>query len=226
MAEIESVFSAILSKWYRLEVMVFFREDLQLEAVVYNKSSGVVTQRLVDLAEIRGVNTLKKHLATNLAKAALLKQTNRYKFYEKELRWGEIIACNCDQNYHIETNVVPGEKVIAICPLNRIGVHERHSEQFSVGRKRAFHLRRVDPVFLNGTPRLKVMVDRVSKTLIETLLKEQLGSNAERITIRCTKRYVGHKSFVLTSRRLPQTAIKAVTQELNEQIQVRFVKNI
>lgn len=225
MAEIESVISAILSKWYRLEVMVFFRKDLQLEAVAYDKSGGVLTQRIVDLAEIRGVNTIKKHLAKNLAKAALLKQTNHYKFYEKELRWGEIMACDCNQNFHIETEVIPGEKVIAICPMNRIGLHERHDENFFVGTRRAFHLRRVDSVFLNGIPRLKVMVDRVSKTLVETLLQEQLGFSAEKMTICCTKRYVGHKSFVLASRRIPKSAIKAVTKELNERMQVRFIRN-
>lgn len=36
MAEIENVFSSVLSRWYQIEVMVFFRSDLQLEAVAYN----------------------------------------------------------------------------------------------------------------------------------------------------------------------------------------------
>ena len=62
MAEIENVFSTVLSRWYRLEVMVFFRNDLQLEAVAYNKVNGVTMQRLIDLTEIRGPNTLRKHL--------------------------------------------------------------------------------------------------------------------------------------------------------------------
>ncbi len=226
MTEIESVFSSVLSRWYRLEVLVFFREDLQLEAVAYNKTNGVIMQRLVDLTEIRGPNTLKRHLEIHLAKAAVLKLTKLYKSHEKELRWGEINHCDSGKNLLIELEVIPGEKITATCPLNRIGVHERNSNNFSTGMKRAFHLRRVEPVFLNGTPRLKVVVDRVSKTLVETLLNEHLGFSAERITIRCTKRYVGHKSFVLTSRRIPKSAIHAVTQELNEQMQVRFSKNL
>ena len=225
MVEIEGVFSSILSRWYRLEVMVFFREDLQLEAVAYNKIGGVIKQRIVDISVIRGLNTLKKHLEKKLAKAALLKQTKQYKYYEKELRWGEITLIDGAKNYHVEIEVIPGEAVTAICPLNRIGLHERNSDTFSIGMKRAFHVRRVDPVFLNGTPRLKVMVDRVSKTLVETLLKEQIGSIAERVTICCTKRYVGHKSFVITSRRLPKSAILTVTRELNERMQVRFVRD-
>ena len=52
MAEIEDVFAAQLSQWYRLPVMAFFRDDLRLEAVIYNNKGGVVMQRLVDLSEI------------------------------------------------------------------------------------------------------------------------------------------------------------------------------
>ena len=226
MAEIESVFSSMLSQWYRLEVMVFFREDLQLEAVAYNKVGGVILQRMVDLAEMRGQNTIRRELKKNMAKAAVIKQTRLYKSYEKELRWGEIISWDSGHNLYVETEVIPGKKVTAICPLNRVGQHERNSEHFVTGMKRAFHLRRVNPVLLNGTPRLKVVVDRVSKTLVETLLKEQIGFSAEKMTIRCTKRYVGQKSFVVTSRRIPKSAIVAVTRELNEQMQVRFDRNL
>lgn len=227
MAEIESVFSSILSKWYHLEVMVFFRKDLQLEAVAYDKTGGVIIQRMIDLQELRGSSSLRRHLGISLAKAAVLKLTQLYKPHEKELHWGEIIGCDSEMNLHVETEIIPGKKVIATCPLNRIGVHERKSQHFSIGQKRAFHLRRVEPVLLNDTPRLKIVVDRVSKNLVETLLKDQIGRDTEKkITIRCVKRYVGHKSFVLATRRLPKSAIIAVTHELKERVQVRFVKNL
>jgi hypothetical protein len=49
MAEIENVFSSVLSRWYRIQVMAFFRNDLQLEAVAYNKINSVTMQRLVNL---------------------------------------------------------------------------------------------------------------------------------------------------------------------------------
>jgi hypothetical protein len=224
MAEIEAVFALRLSQWYHLPVLVFFRDNLRLEAVVYNQSGGVVMQRLVDLSEIKGRGTLKRQLETNLAKAAVLKQTARYKPFEKELLWGEITACDAEQNLYIETEIIPGERVTAICPVNRIGMHERHSGNFAIGRRRAFHLRRVEPVFLNGTPRLKVVVDRVSKTLVETLFRSQLGPDAEKINIRCSKRYVGQKSIIFTTRRLPKSAIIAVDRELQERVQVKIVK--
>ncbi len=226
MAEIEKVFSDILSGWYGFEVIVAFHHELQLEVVSYNKIDGVILQRGIDLTKIRGWNSIKKHLKMSLLKASILKQTRQYKYYERELRWGVITAIDCNRNYHIETEVIPGETITAVCPLNRIGVHERCSNNFSIGMKRAFHVRRIDPVFLNGTPRLKVMVDRVSKTLVETLLKDQLGYYAEKMTLRCTKRYVGQKSFVVASRPIPKSAIIAVKQELNERMQVRFDSNL
>lgn len=226
MTEVERTFSSMLSEWYGLEVMVHFRDDLQLEAVAYNRTGGVIKQQLIDISKMRGLNTLKKHLEKDLGKVALFKQINRYKYHEKELRWGEVTARDSEGNFHVETEIIPGEKILAMCPLNRIGLHERDTRSFAIGMKRAFHLRRIDPILLNGTPRLKIVVDRVSKTLVETLLTEHLGTSTDNISIRCTKRYVGNKSFVLTSRKLPKSAIIAVTRELGEKMEVRFLRNI
>jgi hypothetical protein len=225
-AETEKILSVILSQWYRFEVMVIFRNDLKLEAVAYNKVGGVILQRIIDLKKMRGKNSFVRHLENSLSMAAVLKQARQYKYYEQEIRWGDIIVIDYDKNYHIETEIIPGKTITAICPLNRVGLHDQNSPYFLVGMKRAFHVRRVDPVVLNGTPRLKVIVDRVSKNLVEALLIEQLGIAAENITIRCTKRFVGHKSFVLTSKRLPKSAIIAVTRELCEEMEVRFLKNV
>jgi hypothetical protein len=225
MAEIETVFSLVLSRWYGMEVMAYFREDLQLETVAYNNSGGIIMQQQVDLTEIRGRNTLLRQLEENLAKVVVLKQAVRYKSFKKGLVWGEITTYDAEKNLYIETEPIPGEKVIACCPFNRLGVHERNSSEFTVGRRRAFHLRKVEPVILNGTPRLKVVVDRVSKTLVEKLLKSNLGPRGEKIQIRCVKRYVGHKSMVLTTQRVPKSAIIAVDRELKERVQVRIVKS-
>jgi len=226
MAEIETVFSVTLSRWYGMEVLAFFREGLQLEAVAYNNSGGVISQQQFDMAEIRGRNTLLRQLEENLTKVVVIKQAVRYKAFERDLVWGEITAYDAEKNLYIETEPIPGEKVIACCPLNRLGVHERNSPEFTVGRRRAFHLRKIEPVFLNGTPRLKVVVDRVSKTLVEKLLKSHLGPMGEKIQIRCLKRYVGHKSMVLTTKRLPKAAIIAVDRELKERVQVKIVKSL
>ncbi len=103
--------------------------------------------------------------------------------------------------------MIPGEKIMAVCPLNRVGLHERNCTEFSPGQIRAFHLRRVEPVYCNGTPRLVVVIDRVSKTLVDTLLQEQPDVNQEKIKIRCVKRFVGHKSKVASSLRIALTEL-------------------
>jgi len=226
MTEIEAVFSSMLSRWYRLQVMVFFRADLCMEAVAYNDSGGVIMQTLIDFCQIKGRKTLLRYLENSLAKAAVLKETALYKCYEKEWRWGEIVGRDKEGNFQVEIEVMQKQPVIAVCPLNRIGVHERNSYGFVKGQRRAFHLRRVEPVFLNGIPRLKVVVDRVSKTLVENLLKSHLRIEAEKVQLRCVKRYVGQKSIVLTTKPLPKKAIIAVDRELKERVQVKIVKSL
>lgn len=223
--EIESTFSIILSRWYRLEVIAFFREDLHLEAVAYNKVGGVTLQRVVDLPKLFPRDSLWQFLEEHLTKAAVFKLVRRYKPFEKILLWGEVTGYDFAQNFYVETEIIPGERITAICPLNRIGSQERQGIRFSIGQRRAFHLRRVEPISLNGTPRLKVVLDRVSKTLVETLLRDQLGPESDR-KLRCIKRYVGHKSIVLTTRRLPREAILAADRELRERVQVQIVKNL
>jgi len=225
MAEIEAAFSAMLSRWHRLPLLVFFREDLRLEAVAYNDSGGVVMQRPIDLAAMEGRNSILRFLENSLARASVIKETGQYKRFEREMRWGEVIGRDQDENLLVETEVVPGEKIIATCPLNRIGIHERKGHTFRTGQRRAFHLRYVEPVTVNGTPRLRVVVDRVSKTLVENLLREELSDVAGKYTIRCLKRYVGHKSMVVTNRRLPKRAIIAVDRELKERVLVLVVKD-
>jgi len=222
-AEIENIFSTMLSRWYRLEVMAFLREGYQLEAVAYSKTGGVITQKPVPITEIKGWNTIKRHIEYSLMKTALLKEVIKYKRFEKEVLWGEITARGRNGDLYVEAEIVPGERVIAICPLNRLGVHERNTARLAVGERRAFYLRQVEPVFLSNTPRLKVVVDRVSKTLVEKLLLEQLEEEEKNIKIHCVKRYVGHQSIVMTSKRLPKKAIVAVDRELKERVVVKWL---
>jgi len=226
MAEIETVFSEILSHWYRMPVLVFFCEDLRLEAVAYNNTGGLVMQRHIDLVALKGRGAALRYLEERLTMAGVLRETIYYKRLEREMRWGEVVGRGRDQSLLIETEVVQGEPVIATCPLNRIGIHERDGNSFLTGQRRAFHLRLVEPVTINGTPRLKVVLDRVSKTLVENLLKEELGTGTCECKIRCLKRYVGQESMVVTTRRLPKKVIIAVDRELKERVQVLVVKNI
>lgn len=219
MAEIEKTFSAILSRWHGQDVVVLFR-DGQLMALGYHETFGTVKQTPIELASMRGWNTIKRRLDINLYKAACLKEVARYKRKEREMRWGEILRKKSDGHFNIEIEIEEGKPVIAVCQWNHIGIHEH--DRLMVGQRRAFHLRRIDPVYLHNIPRVKVVVDRVSKTLVENLLKDQLQNR--NIHIRCLNRYVGHKSFVESSAFLPRKVILAASHELHEHIQVRVIK--
>jgi hypothetical protein len=219
MAEIEKSFSSILSKWHGQETVVMFGDD-QLIALAYHQALGAVKQTPIDLTTMRGWNTIRRILDRNLGKAACLKEVASCKLNEREMRWGEIIKERADGSLYVEIEIESGTPIIATCQSNHIGLHERNS--LSVGERRAFHLRKVDPVLLNNTPRVKVTVDRVSKTLVENLLQSQLRD--KKAQIHCLNRYVGHKSFVESNVFLPKKAILATSHELKEHIQVKVVK--
>lgn len=79
-------------------------------------------------------------------------------------------------------------------------------------------------MLVNGTPRTRIVLDRVSKTLTENLFRHHLSDTADRFHLRCLER--GHKSIVLTTRRLPREVIVAVDRELRERIEVKIVKEL
>ena len=222
--EVESAFARQLSQWYRQEVMVFLREGMRLEVVAYSKKNGLPVQQILDLPAVLSRNQFKTILESHLAMAAVVKQVRLLKSFERRLLWGEVVRNRNSDHLLVETEIIPDEPIIAICPVNRIGLHERHTGRFQLGQRRAFHLRRIEPVLVNGTPRTKVVLDRVSKTLTENLLRHHLGDAAHRFHFRCLKRYVGHKSILLVTRRLPREVIIAVDRELQERIEVRIVK--
>ncbi|MDD2468676.1 MAG: hypothetical protein PHI97_32270 [Desulfobulbus sp.] len=222
--EIESAFARQLSQWYRQEIMVFFREGMRLEILAYSKKNGLPVQQNLDLPAVFSRNQFKTILEDHLATAAVIKQVRLLKGFERRLLWGEVVRNRTGEHLLVETEIIPDEPIIAICPLNRIGLHERNAGRLQLGQRRAFHLRRIEPVLVNGTPRTKVVLNRVSKTLTENLLRHHLGDAAHRVQFRCLKRYVGHKSIVLTTRRLPREVIIAVDRELQERIEVRIVK--
>ncbi len=222
-SEIENVFSRILSKWHQAEVIAFV-DNYKLEAVSYHKINGVLSQQEIDITRMRGWSYLKQQLEISLVQYALMKQSREYKGYEHEIRKGEIVKIGEDHVFLVEIELVPGEVLVASCPYSLVGVHER--EQLRIGTRKYFHIRRIDPVILGETPRLNVVVDRVSKNLVKRLLQKHIGGLSDKITVRCTKRFVGKKSFIEVSEKIPKTVILAMREELGEHLEVKVkVKN-
>lgn len=217
-AEIEKTFSSMLSQWHKQNVVAMF-SDNQLAAIGYHHNSAEMIQVPIELSTMRGWNTIKRILDKNLSKAACLESVKRYKQKEHCTYWGEIIKKDNKSNFVVEIEIEPGDVVYATCLSNHLGVHER--DIVTTGQKRAFHIRKIDPVIKNNIPRAKILVDRVSKYLVEGLLRSKLDST---FNIRCTKRYVGQKSFVESNAFIPKPVILGVSRELNEHIQVKVKK--
>ena len=220
-SEIERTFSGMLSKWHKKNVVVLFSEE-GIHAQAYEKTPNGLIQIPIELKKMKGWNTIKRILDQNLSKASLLQKIRKYKRLEHTLVRGEILRKNNNGHLAVEINLELFQPIIATCLINHIGVHERHL--IRPGDVKAFHVRRVEPVSLNGTPRLRISVDRVSKTLVELLLKERCEEQ-KNIKIKCTKRYVGHKSFVSTNQRIWKKHILDVRQELREHIQVTIKRD-
>jgi len=215
-AEIERTLSSVLSRWYKRKVVVVYSQGIK--ASIYDEANGEIMQKELDLTKLRGWNTIIRILRTNMMEISCRNEIRTLKRHEREMRWGEIVRRDSDGSLHVEIEIEDGCPITAICPSNRIGIHEH--DHLTVGQRRAFHIRRIDMVMFENVPRIVVIVDRVSKTLVENLLKSKVDDD---VHIRCVKRYVGHKSIVVSSRRLPREAIIAVDRELREGIEVKLL---
>ena len=219
-AEIERTFSSMLSRWHRKNVVVVFADD-QLSALGYHDDAAGPIQMPIDLATLRGWNTIKRILNKNLSTAACLDEVSRYKRKEKNIVQGEVISRD-EKSLGVELDMEFGVSLYATCPLHYLGKHERG--QLLVGDKKFFHIRRIESVIFGNIPRTRVIVDRVSKNLVVKLIKQQLNPQFHDIKLHCIKRYVGHKSFVRSSQYLPPKVIIEAAEELDEHIQVNVVQ--
>jgi len=211
-AEIEKVFSAMLSRWHKTNVVVVYGREGFCAMRFTPAGKEVVNQDVIDLSVMRGFPSLRRIIEKNLSLTSCLTEVGGGKKAENEIRWGEIIRKN-NKGYLVEVEVIEGQILIAECPYSRIGSHERYL--LIVGDRKAFHLRRINPILLHGVPRVKVILDRVSKNLVIGLFREKISGRFV-----CRKRFVGHKCFVESDRYIPKTVVKAVSDEIGEHIQV------
>lgn len=219
-AEIERTFSSMLSRWHQKNVVVVFTDD-QLSALGYHDDAAGPTQIAIDLATMRGWNTIKRILDRNLSTAACLDEVSKYKRKEKEIVCGEVISRE-EECIGVELEMDFGVSLYGTCPLQYLGKHERG--QLLIGERKFFHIRRVESVMFGDIPRTQITLDRVSKTLVVKLIRQQLSPKFQDVKLCCIKRYVGHKSFVQSSMYLPKKVILEAAEELGEHIQVNVAR--
>jgi len=218
--EIEKVFSLMLSRWYRMNVVVLY-SDNSLKAFGYSKAEGCYIQREFDLrkAKPRGWQTIKRIIEQNMLKAACREEYYLHRNV-RTIGWGNICDIDPGSKLIVQLQFARKFEIYAECPITRIGGYERRTAAFAIGEKRAFWVRAIHPVTLNGTPRLSVTLSRVSKHLPEMLLME--NTQDKKLTVKCSHRYPGKKSFILANKFIPKNVILSVENELHEYIQVKY----
>ena len=209
-AEIERTFSSILSRWHRKHVVVVYSGG-KLSALGYHDDTTGPAQIPIAMEFMRGWNTINRIVDQNLRTAACLDEVSRYKRKEREILRGEIVSRD-ERSLTVELDMEFGVSLFGSCPLQYLGQHERR--QLLVGDRRYFHIRRVESIMFGDVPRTQITIDRISKTLVVKLIRQQLSPKLQDIKLRCIKRYVGHKSFVQSSQYLPRKVILEVAEEL------------
>ena len=213
-AVVERVLAEMLAVFYGHDVIVDLDPAAGIIATAYRKAmDGTIEQIIVQPAILQrfGRGRVPRALEHELARLRVIKDVQHVKRHKNRLCWGEIIGREPDGTLLVEAEI-DENPIIAECPPDLIGGHERESLQ--PGQRRAFHLRRVESVMLNGTPRLRLVLDRISRNLPAELLREYVPAN----NIRCQVRYVGGKSFITSRSQLPKQARTAVARELGEHI--------
>ena len=227
--EIERAFSITLSRWYKMEVITLYSGG-RLQVFGYSKLNGCYELREFDLLTdtprkdtLRGWNTIKREIEKNMLSAV-----NREKFYmhknDKTIGWGSICDRVPGQKLIVRLKLAEKFEVYAECPFTKIGSHERLTSAFALGERRAFWVWAIHPVTLNGTPRLSVILNRTSKNLPASLLKEKMQDKD--LTVGCSCRYPGRKSFLTTNRFIPKATILEIEDELREHIKITYEKSL
>lgn len=212
----------ILSRWHDMEISVVYSGG-RLMATGYSRIKGRFEDSNINLQSMRGWNSIKRMIENNMDQVVCLREAQAYKNHEHTLRWGEIIK-NDERARKLTVEIVmdDGNALLAECPYANIGPHERtkgvFEKLFARGAKRAFHFRRINPVLLNGTPRLKVILDRQSKRLPETLLRERLISHrfgVSDLRVHCYRRIVGGITYIRVNKSIPRDPILETAFELS-----------
>lgn len=218
--EIEKTFSIMLSRWYRMEVIALYSKG-KLIVFGYVKSEGCYVQKGINFTSknLKGWNTLKRLIKQNMARAASCEQYYLHR-NAGTMGWGTVVKIVPGEKLFVHLESMNGLEVYANCPLAGIGIYERLNGNFAVGRKRAFGVKAIHPVTVNGVARISIELSRTVKHLPALLLTEQVRNRQTRI--RCVKRFPGKKSFVISNRFVPKSMILKIEDELHEHIQVRY----
>lgn len=223
---LEDLFSQQLSRWHEETVLVRILEDYSLDATALNPLTGNLESRKVTASSLKisstkGFNSIRKQITKLLYRKATIREASVYNQFLHEVVPGEVaLVDKITGRLYVEIELLRGQTITAICEYQHQTPYMKQNAHYLVGEKMQFHLFKIEMVELQGVPRINIYVDRTSKILVTKLLKRELNGSSARTRLTCVKRIVGGYSLVLSSQRLPQTAIVAVDRELRERIKV------
>jgi hypothetical protein len=220
---IQTAFEQVLSELYRRPVGVFLEEE-SFEVRLYEDRGGVVEERVLPLARIRGWNTIRRRIEFQLRKLAVLRDFENLRPYEGTLVKGRIALVDVDGTLYVQTEIRMGEPITCLCERRCQPPRER-KEGYMRGEQRFFRLSKVRGVILEGVPRLKVHLDRMSPELPVLLIQDEMRRrDAWRgdIRVKGVKRIGGAFSLVAATERLPPYAIRRAAEELHERVRVVY----
>lgn len=221
--EVEKALSEILTHRLGFEVEALLRnrgDTLELWGVI--PRCGDIEVRRISPESVRKTleREIKHKIALALLKQGVINHHEQLKVLIGTMVYGSISRIQPSGSLDVELQGPAGESLTAVCDPASQTPKERGN--YRRGEVLPFAVKSVQPLLINGIPRLEISLSRNSKGLVEGLLREELKNMGCEAEIRCTKRTAGAFSEIRASKRIPRECVKHVSDTLRERILVTY----
>lgn len=217
--QLEEIITNYLVLRYKIDIDFRFNDHLDgYEVKAYMDRGNDLQIVDWDLTRLKKshINELLDVVHFSLGKAEAINSLVLYKRYIGSVIRGDVQRVMPDGSVYVEVyDELTGLPMICVCEP----VHKTKHEIFEGSM--SFYVSSVKLIDYESTMRLMLRVSRCSKTLPEKLLKTAvLFYEDHPANIKCIKRIAGAYSKITVDRKIPQMAIKEVSDELKERIRV------
>lgn len=161
-----------------------------------------------------------------LTDAATATELDRWRILHKKVIYARIerVTAEGDLEIVLERPGLFGEvvsEIIARCRYHKLSHRDRIN--LAPGQHRYFYVEKVNAVRCGTAPAsISIELSRVTPRLTEYLVRKEMKDKA--VSITCWKRVVGKKNYISSDGFVPKEAIIAAGRELNERVEVEYVK--
>jgi|GEM_PF-1048688 len=211
---VEASITGTLSRVLKLDIEVSLNG--KAEIVVY-RNNGVNTFTLEQF-DSRLRRQVRDDIALNMEVAVTMNRYEATKWAAQRVIEGEVARIMGDSLCVRACLEGYGVELFCECLWKDQTPKERY--WYRQGQTLSFYVLSVRPVSEQACPRLEVRLSRNSQGLPEGLLRKELDAIGHGGRIHCVKRIAGAFSEIETENRLPREAIKKVSDELRERIEI------